>query len=200
MSGEHGGRRVGGGRRPDPFSARQQSRPQDWTWLPAEGHTGPIPAFPLPSPSLRELELWATSWRLPQGVGWAPEPWRHDAVAHWVRWSVRAEDHDASAAVATMALRFANQIGMTPNGLRDLGWRIADPVEPAPGPGRPGGHVTPDDRRGRFAGASIRERLRALDDGGEERPSALERARRRAEERTNGTHPPDDADDGPGAG
>ena len=53
----------------------------------------------------------------------------------WVRWSVRMEDVEAGAALGNVVVRLADQIGMTPAGLKENGWKIADvEVESKPKP------------------------------------------------------------------
>jgi hypothetical protein len=73
----------------------------------------------------RERALWEWAWTTPQAVAWESEPWRWYAVAQWVRTSVICEGAEAKAADKTAMLRLADQIGMTPAGLRENGWRIA---------------------------------------------------------------------------
>lgn len=116
------------------------------TALPSEGYRGKVPDFPLPDELERESQLWAQIWRTPQAAAWSVQPWRRYTVAQWVRWSVRAEDLEASAAIVTAVIRFADQIGMTPAGLKENGWAIAAdelaakaakrPVKAAPAPRR----------------------------------------------------------------
>lgn len=99
--------------------------------LPAEGYQGDVPEFPLPEPSERELDVWSSLWRTPQAAAWAVEPWRHRLVAQYARWSVRMESQDAPATIGNVVIRFADQIGLTPAGLRENGWSIvADEVTP----------------------------------------------------------------------
>lgn len=114
--------------------------------LPAEGYKGRAPKWPLPESSERELERWRQVWRTPQAAAWAlaSERWRWHNVAMYVRWSVRAEDADASAAVATTARQFMDEIGLTTAGLRMNGWRVAADeladraaAKPAPAAARP---------------------------------------------------------------
>lgn len=119
-----GGARNRSGRQPDPNSLRGAGR-APLTPLPSEGYRGAFPDFPLPMPSKRELALWEWAWRTPQAAAWIREPWRHNTVANWVRWSVRAEGKKCSATVITAAIRVADQIGMTPAGLKENGWAIA---------------------------------------------------------------------------
>jgi hypothetical protein len=69
--------------------------------------------------------VWAEAWSTPQAAAWAVEPWRWRAVAMWVRWSVRMEAEDASAALGNVVIRYADQIGLTPAGLKENGWKIA---------------------------------------------------------------------------
>ena len=153
-----GGARNRSGPRPDPNSLRSARRGLSLTALPAEGYDGDAPKFPLP-PLLvhdvwfesrvrrreldqdatdaryeRELELWAALWRTPQAVAWAREPWRSQAVAMYVRTMALCESGSATAADRNSLHRFADQIGMTPAGLVENGWKIAAPVAPA-GPG-----------------------------------------------------------------
>lgn len=119
--------------------------------LPAEGYDGPVPEWPLPKRIVwhswfedgtkvreddeacteqvaeREAELWAWAWTLPQACAWAlpSESWRLHSIAMWVRTFVLCESSDATAADKNSLHRFADQIGMTPAGLRENGWAIA---------------------------------------------------------------------------
>ncbi|WP_196440590.1 hypothetical protein [Planomonospora sp. ID67723] len=97
-----------------------------FTALPAEGYRGGVPEFPLPDPLDREIEVWEEAWATPQAAAWSVQPWRWRTVAMWVRWSVRMEAEDASAALGNVVVRFADQIGLTPAGLKENGWKIAE--------------------------------------------------------------------------
>ncbi|MFF0864174.1 hypothetical protein ACFYUV_20615 [Nonomuraea sp. NPDC003560] len=97
-----------------------------FTALPAQGYDGDAPDFPLPLANDRELEVWEEAWRTPQAAAWSVQPWRWRTVAMWVRWSVRMEAEDASAALGNVVVRFADQIGLTPAGLKENGWKIAE--------------------------------------------------------------------------
>lgn len=144
-----GGARNRSGPQPDPKSLTSARRGISLTALPAEGYRGGIPPFPLPKVNVydvyfedkkrvkefdheatearydRELELWEWAWRTPQAAAWEPEPWRWQAVALWVRTSAVCESGDATAADKNSLHRFADQIGLTPAGLKENGWRIA---------------------------------------------------------------------------
>lgn len=113
-------------------SRTSERRGLSLTSLPPAGFAGEVPEWPLPDPSARELEVWAQSWRTPQAAAWAVEPWRWRSVAMWVRWSVRMEADDASAALGNVVMRYADDIGMTAAGLKLNGWKIAEqkPAEP----------------------------------------------------------------------
>lgn len=125
-----GGARNRSGPAPDPSSGRSDRRGLTFDQLPAEGYAGEVPDFPLPKPLKRELAVWAEAWTTPQAAAWAREPWRQRTVAQWVRWSVRAEDREAPASLIVAVVRLADQIGMTPAGLRENGWQITrDEVE-----------------------------------------------------------------------
>lgn len=122
-----GGARNRSGPAPDSSSERSERRGLVLTALPAEGHKGKPPKFPLPAPSEREVEVWRDAWKTPQACAWAlpSEHWRHRTVAMWVRLSVRAEDPEAPAALLGQLHRFADQIGLTTAGLAEMGWAVA---------------------------------------------------------------------------
>lgn len=120
-----GGARNRSGPQPDENSLKSDKIGYVLTALPSEGYSGKVPDFPLPRPSGRESELWAQVWSMPQACAWSMESWRWNAVATWVRYAVRMEDPDASAALANVTIRYADQIGMTPAGLKENGWKIA---------------------------------------------------------------------------
>lgn len=121
-----GGARNRSGPQKDPNSLR--SAGLSWLLLPSEGYDGPAPEFLLPEPSSRELQVWEQAWRTPQAKAWSLEPWRWRTVAMWVRVGVLCEAPDVNAALLGQLHRFADQIGMTPAGLKDNGWRVAPDV------------------------------------------------------------------------
>lgn len=170
-----GGARNRSGPAPDPTSGRSDRRGFRLDALPAEGYRGEPPAFPLPPVPVydiwfegkirhrdldteatearhdRERELWAQAWRTPQAEAWVREPWRWPIVAMWVRTMAVCESGEATAADKNSVHRFADQIGMTPAGLKENGWKIAtDEVAAkraeAPAPAED----DPDDPRGRL--------------------------------------------------
>ena len=122
-----GGARNRSGPPPSEKSERSDRRGYKLTALPAQGYDGPVPAFPLPSASDRELEVWEQAWRTPQACAWSmpSEAWRLHTVAMWVRVKVRCEDPESGAALLGQLHRFADQIGMTTAGLAEMGWKVA---------------------------------------------------------------------------
>jgi hypothetical protein len=144
-----GGARNRSGPPPDPTSLKSAKRGLSLTALPAEGYAERPPPFPLPKINVydiyyedkvrhrdldqdatddryaRELELWEQAWRTPQAAAWALEPWRWQTVAIYVRTMAVCESGEATAADKNSLHRFADQIGMTPAGLRENGWKIA---------------------------------------------------------------------------
>src|SRR5690606_4139403 len=96
-----GGARNRSGPAANPESGRSDRRGFTLTALPAEGYSGPVPNFPLPDPTERELDVWAEVWRTPQACAWSlpSESWRQRTVALWVRTSVRCEEPDAPASL-----------------------------------------------------------------------------------------------------
>jgi len=127
-----GGARNRSGPQKDPNSLTSTINGVSFTTLPAVGFDGASPAFPLPEMSVREAEVWESLWRTPQAAAWVLEPWRWRIVAMYVRWSVRMEDMEANAALVGQVIRLGDQIGLTPAGLRENGWKIgASTSEPA---------------------------------------------------------------------
>ena len=125
---QKGGARNRSGPPPNPNSARSAKRGLAFRLLPVEGFGGEAPVWPLPEQSEREAEVWAAAWRTPQACAWVDEPWRWYMVAMWCRWTVRLEQPDAAASLSQVVIRFADQIGLTPAGLRDNGWAISSEV------------------------------------------------------------------------
>ena len=137
-----GGARNRSGPAPVEGSARSDARGYSLQALPAEGYRGPVPAWPLPLPrsvlsdepggvdggvAAREGELWEWAWRTPQACAWSlpSESWRAQIVARWVRQAVLCEGPSAKATDHTQLHRYADQIGLTTAGLREMGWKVA---------------------------------------------------------------------------
>lgn len=123
----HGGARNRSGPAPDPSSGRSERRGYSLTALPAEGFSGPVPDFPLPDPTPRELEVWAQTWRTPQAAAWSlrSESWRVPQVGAYVRLAVRCEDPEVSVGAYAAMYRSADRIGLSTAGLAEMGWRVA---------------------------------------------------------------------------
>ena len=123
----HGGARSRSGPHPSMYSARSDARDLRALRLPVGGYAGDFPPLSelLPDAVEREGVVWAGVWRTPQAAQWIRESWRWRSIAMYVRWMVRAEDPEATAATITAAQRLADQIGMTPAGLKENGWSIA---------------------------------------------------------------------------
>ena len=146
-----GGARNRSGPQADPESGRSERRGIKLTALPSDGYDGEVPEWPLPRRQIwftyrvdketvrerdrggeetvaeREAELWEWAWRTPQACAWSlpSESWRLHSIAMWVRTFVLCESSDATAADKGSLHRFADQIGLTPAGLKENGWAIA---------------------------------------------------------------------------
>lgn len=177
-----GGARNRSGPQPDPSSERSDRRGFKLTALPAEGFTGSAPDFPLPERKVffsetdengrsvrvfdgaataqvaeREQSMWAWAWSTPQACAWSmpSESWRLPMVAMWVRTFVLCESSEATAADKNSLHRFADQVGMTPAGLRENGWAVAVDEVGERAAVRPV-----------KSGAAPQRRMRAVGDGG----------------------------------
>lgn len=122
-----GGARNRSGPQPDENSGRSDRRDFKLTALPPEGFDGEAPDFPLPNLSDREAALWDQLWSTPQACAWSLDSWRWHVVALYVRTFVQAEDSESpNAALLGQIHRFGDQIGLTPAGLKENGWKIAE--------------------------------------------------------------------------
>lgn len=121
-----GGARNRSGPQKDPNSGRSERLGVRFGKLPREGYSGRPPAWPLTTKaSVAERAVWTAVWKLPQAAAWATEPWRWPTVALYARTRVRFED-DGVAATGSVMIRLADQIGLTPAGLRENGWEIEE--------------------------------------------------------------------------
>ena len=132
-----GGARNRSGPQPTEGSRTSERKGYVLTALPPAGFDGEAPDFPLPLASDRELAMWAQVWTTPQACAWSLEPWRHHIIAMYVRTFVLAENaEEPNAALLGQIHRFGDQIGLTPAGLKENGWKIAEPAkaDDAPAP------------------------------------------------------------------
>ena len=91
--------------------------------------------------------MWRWAWTTPQAAAWIDEPWRWHTIAMWVRVAALCESSAARSQDRASLHRFADQIGLTPAGLRENGWHIpgvgpsvaSDDEPPASPTRRPGG-------------------------------------------------------------
>lgn len=142
-----GSPRPAGGRMPDPTSESFQKKQAGLLALPANGYRRRPPKFPL-APYMvmrdgadglperdeaasqrwndREAAVWRGLWRLPQGCAWSMPQYAYlqHSLALYVRQFVLCETSEARAADRTTLCRYADAVGLTPQGLRINGWRI----------------------------------------------------------------------------
>lgn len=122
-----GGARNRSGPAPDPNSGRSDRRGLSFQALPNEGFQGEVPEFPIPIVGdHRALQIWAESWRTPQAAAWALESWRWQILAEYCLIVADIED-DPKAALVAQLHRYRDQLGLTPAGMRENGWAVAQP-------------------------------------------------------------------------
>lgn len=129
MKGVHGR----SGPAPDPNALKRERDGATWTTLPADGRPGPPPAWPMPDPTDRELELWARLWALPQAIMWESQRQELD-VAQYVRRLAEAEQPGSPVAAGTLVRQLGEGLGVSLPGMLRLRWRIADAAAPAEQP------------------------------------------------------------------
>lgn len=136
-----GGARNRSGPQPSESSLTSAKRGLAFRTLDARGYSGKVPVFPLPPATTddelgsRELAIWETLWAYPQAIVWAEEPWRHETVAEFCRLKATIEfEPGSNAALVGQMHRYRDQIGLSPAGLKENGWKIGAlaPVDSAP--------------------------------------------------------------------
>ncbi|MDF7665721.1 hypothetical protein [Bifidobacterium sp. ESL0745] len=76
----------------------------------------------------REKQLWRELWKLPQAIAWHMPQYAYlfHTVALYCRQFVICESSEAKAADRATLQRYADTIGLTPQGLKLNGWEIVD--------------------------------------------------------------------------
>ena len=123
-----GGARARSGPAPDPNALRRDREAGQWVTLPAEGRKGPVPEWPLPEPTERELELWRQMWCKPQALLWERNGQHHE-VAMYCRRFAAAEEHGASVAAGTLVRQMMDSLLLTIPAMRSARVRIAEAQE-----------------------------------------------------------------------
>jgi hypothetical protein len=94
------------------------------TLLPIGGRRGRPPAWPLPTSSERERELWRKLWRTPQAVMWEGCGL---AVARYVRVLAEAERPGAAPPLRAEARQLEDRLGLSPMALLRMRAKIQEP-------------------------------------------------------------------------
>lgn len=123
-----GGSRNRSGPAADPNSFRSEAKGLVLTALPSEGFQGEVPEFPghvEADAFARTMAVWESLWRTPQAAAWAVQSWRWAHVADLARLMVLAEDPKTPVGVFTHLRQARADLGLTPAGLVENGWKIA---------------------------------------------------------------------------
>lgn len=145
-----GGARARSGPPPDPNALYRDKDSKDWLTLP-EKREGETPDWPLPEPTVAEMEMWEETWSLPQAVMWERQNQQRE-VALYVRAYLQAGKPGASANRISASLRLADSLGVTMPGMLRNRWKIGGAEE------KP--------RRTKTKGASSsKERFKVVDGG-----------------------------------
>lgn len=100
--------------------------------LPSEGCDLPPPALPAGRKwTAAHTTLWRSLWASPQAVMWDDS--FASAVAMYVAHTVAVVSGKASAWQAQEARHLGDRLGLTPQGMHALGWRLAEPGEQTAG-------------------------------------------------------------------
>lgn len=121
-----GGARNRSGPAADPTSFRSEAKGLVLSRLPAAGFDGDVPDFPVPDVDGRTLSVWTALWRTPQAAAWSTQTWRWVHVADLARLMVMSEDPKAPIGVWGHIRQARADLGLTPAGLIENGWAIAE--------------------------------------------------------------------------
>src|SRR5690606_16164860 len=128
-----GGARARSGPAPTSMdrSHKAKADTQGWVTLPPDGRDGPLPPWPLTSPSDREMELWERLWEKPQAIMW--ERLSQDfEVASYVRLLARDESPRSSAIIWGQVKQLAESLGLSVSGMQRNRWTIAEGQDAEP--------------------------------------------------------------------
>ena len=120
-----GGARSRSGPAPTSTDRSHKADSQGWTTLPAEGRDGPLPAFPLLSPSTREMDLWERLWETPQAVMWEQLSQEFE-VAAYVRLLARAELPKSSSMIWAQVKQVGESLGLSVSGMQRNRWTVGE--------------------------------------------------------------------------
>jgi len=127
-----GGKRVGAGRPADPNSMRSQIRglagKEDFVTLPVQGRTDLPPEWPLMESTIVERALWVQLWAKPQALMWEIHGLEFQ-VAQYVRSYFESVEVGAVSGLKTAVIRMEAELGLSLNGMKSLGWQIAESLE-----------------------------------------------------------------------
>lgn len=120
-----GGARSRSGPAPDPNALRRnRDKDGDWLLLPAEGRPGAPPAWPMPTFTDREVEVWASLWSLPQAVAWDRDHMADHVALYCRRWC-EAEEPNSSVALSTLVRQLRDDLGLTTDSMLRKRWKFA---------------------------------------------------------------------------
>lgn len=98
---------------PDPDAFRRDRKDDvSWTVLVPGQKVEQVPTWPLPGQSVREEELWALFWAMPQGILWLRNS-QEIEVALYVRRLSEVEVSGATASLHTLLMRQMSSLLLT---------------------------------------------------------------------------------------
>ena len=115
---------------PDPTSFRSGAAGASGGWITLTTPTEPAPAWPLGEPTPAEAALWQELWTRPPASAW-PQFHLTTDVAQYVRTSLAFEAGNyANAALGSLVMRMADQLGLTVGGAQRNRWLYPAPPRP----------------------------------------------------------------------
>lgn len=112
-----GGSRLGAGRKPESYKVKKV--------LPVEGYAGEIPPIRfIVDPTPLEQDIYRCLWSSPQAAEW--QEWQHQFVEMYARLAAAFMTHSTNGSQVAGLLRLGDQIGITQQGLANLGWQIGN--------------------------------------------------------------------------
>jgi hypothetical protein len=107
----------------DPSVRRRKNVSVGKTLLPAEGRTGPVPAWPFSQAG--EPETWCELWTTPQSVAWERAGWIR-TVARYALLLSEVEVPDAKATLLGEVRQLEDRLGLNPKAMRTLLWEVVE--------------------------------------------------------------------------
>lgn len=112
-------------------TGRRRPATKNHVLLPSAGRDGPIPACPYEGLNESAMEWWEAAWRTPQSTAWDDGTIYTVAQRAFLEQQITSSPPEAVPSLIAQASRLDDALGLTPKGMKALGWEIAPTAQTA---------------------------------------------------------------------